>query len=183
MINPMSSPRRRGSTSFFVLLKKLSVIIKTFKVSSWMPAFAGMTVLFFVLPVIAEDANPVIRVDKAACRYVMRHVPDADVEYKPGVDVHGKKVVPADIDPPIDYHLEDSFYLRLTTDAVKAFGIKVPEIRSNVQGSNPNSKDVTSETAFGYVTLKNGKAYLNNRPLDPDAQRQLAVLCKSQGQQ
>ena len=145
-----------------------------------MMKFVLTVFLLLSAPLIAEEANPQIRVEKGVCRYVTRHVPDADVEYKPGVDVHGKKVVPADIDPPIDYHLEDSFYLRLTTDAVKAFGIKVPEIRSEVPDSNPNSKDVTSETTFGYITLKHGKAYLNNRPLDPDAQRQLALLCKSQ---
>lgn len=134
----------------------------------------------FALPLHAQEANPQLRVDTAACRYVTKHVPDADVEYKPGVDVHGKKVVPADITPPVDYGIENSFNLRLTTDAVKAFGIKVPEIRSNVQGANPNAAGVTTDTAFGYITLKHGKAYLNGKPLDPAGESQLAVLCKSQ---
>lgn len=142
--------------------------------------FIFACMLLLALPAIAQDANPQIRVEKGVCRYVTKHIPDADVDYKSGVDVHGKKVVPADLTPPMDYGLENSFYLRLTTDAVKAFGIKVPEIRSNVSGANPNAAGVTTDTVFGYITLKHGKAYLNGKPLDATGQSQLAVLCKSQ---
>ncbi|MBY0428677.1 MAG: hypothetical protein K2Q32_05610, partial [Alphaproteobacteria bacterium] len=99
---------------------------------------------------------------------------------KPGVDVHGKKVVPADITPPIDYGLENSFSLRLTTDAVHAFGLNVPTLHSNNPYADPNAAGVTTDTAFGFITLKHGKAYLNGKPLDPAGQSQLAILCKSQ---
>lgn len=136
------------------------------------------------LPALAQDiknenANAQIRIDKAACRAVTRHVPDADVAYKPGVDVNGRPVVPADIDPPTDYHLDDSFELRLTSDAAKAFGLKVPQLASTGSGSDPNAPGVTTDTVFGYITLKHGKAYLNGKPLDNPAQNQLAILCKS----
>lgn len=143
----------------------------------------NLLVLLFVLvavPAFAQDAQQTIRVDTAACRYVTKHVPDADVAYKPGVDVHGNKVAPADIAPPIDYHMEDSMYLRLTLDAAKAFGLKVPNIPTIKQGNNPNVPAVTGETVAGYITFKHGKAYLNNQPLDDAAQGQLAVLCRSQ---
>lgn len=33
------------------------------------------------------------------CAWLVRHVPDADVAYRPGVDVHGKPVAPADLAP------------------------------------------------------------------------------------
>jgi hypothetical protein len=131
--------------------------------------------LFAVTPAVAQEANPQIRIDKAACRMVTKHIPDADVAYKPNVDVHGKKVVPADITPPTDYHLEDSFELRLTADAVRAFGLKTPKLRNN-------SRAITSDTVFGCITLKHGKPYLNGKPLDDAGQNQLAVLCKSQEQ-
>lgn len=139
--------------------------------------------LLFVLvagAAFAQDASQTIRVDTAACRYVTKHIPDADVAYKPGVDVHGKKVVPADITPPTDYHIEDSMYLRLTLDAAKAFGLKVPNIPTVKQGNNPNVPAVMSETVAGYITFKHGKAYLNNKPLDDAGQSQLAVLCRNQ---
>ncbi|MDX1922336.1 MAG: hypothetical protein SFW65_04315 [Alphaproteobacteria bacterium] len=131
-------------------------------------------------PVFAQENTQTIRVDASACRYVTKHVPDADVAYKPGVNVHGKKVVPADVAPPTDYHVEDSLYLRLTLDAAKAFGLKVPKIPTVTPGNNPNVPAVTGETVAGYITFKHGKAYLNNQPLDHAGERQLAVLCSNQ---
>lgn len=144
-----------------------------------------MTKLFFMLfallaaPVWAQDAARAIRVEPSACRYATRHVPDADVVYKPGMDMHGNKVVPADIAPPIDYHIEDSLYLRLTLDAAKAFGLKVPPIPTVTPGNNPNVPSVMGEIVAGYITFKQGKAYLNGQPLDAAAERQLAVLCRN----
>ncbi|HEX2753183.1 MAG TPA: hypothetical protein VHP34_08830, partial [Alphaproteobacteria bacterium] len=38
-----------------------------------------------------------VMIDHAACRALVRHQPADDVTYKPGVDVHGKPVVEADI--------------------------------------------------------------------------------------
>jgi hypothetical protein len=129
---------------------------------------------------MAENANPTIRVDKAVCRKVTKHIPDEDVAYQPGVDVHGKAVVPADVAPQTDYHIEDNFNMRLTLDAAKAFGLKVPNIPSAASGANPNVPAVMSDTVAGYITLKHGKAYLNNRPMDDAQQNQLAILCKEQ---
>ncbi len=129
---------------------------------------------------VAQEANNlVLRVESAACRYVTQHVPDADVDYKPGVDVRGKNVVPADTVPPMDMGLEDSFNLRLTTDAVKAFGLKVPMIHSTLAGSDPNASSVTTDTSYGTITLTHGKPFLNGKPLDPAAQSHLAIACKS----
>lgn len=143
--------------------------------------FVFIALLFFALPALAEDNNIQIRIENGVCRAVTFHVPDADVEYKPGHDVdrHGNKILPADITPPEEYGLKDSFNLRLTADAVKAFGIKVPQLPSSA-GNNPNVPAVTSDMVFGYIVLKNGHPYLNNKPLDAEGQRQLAVLCKSQ---
>lgn len=38
-----------------------------------------------------------VEVDEKTCQKVQRHLARQDVNYKPGVDVRGKKVVPADI--------------------------------------------------------------------------------------
>lgn len=46
--------------------------------------------LFFPLSVRAEDLPP-------ECRLLPAHVANNDVTYQPGVDVHGNKVVPADL--------------------------------------------------------------------------------------
>ncbi|PZQ44076.1 MAG: hypothetical protein DI551_10890 [Micavibrio aeruginosavorus] len=46
--------------------------------------------LIFSMPAFAQDIPP-------ECRLLKEHAPSSDVAYQPGVDVHGKPVVPADI--------------------------------------------------------------------------------------
>jgi hypothetical protein len=47
----------------------------------------------------ATAADNAATISEADCRYLVRHVPGDDVAYKPGVDVHGRKVAPADLEP------------------------------------------------------------------------------------
>src|SRR5688572_15205808 len=84
----------------------------------WMPAFAGMTLLFLCSVAQAETT---ITIDPSACREVIRHVPDADVAYKPGVDVHGKKVAPADLSAPAisNKDIEQAFRIEINNDTAK----------------------------------------------------------------
>ncbi|NDE90425.1 MAG: hypothetical protein EB059_04695 [Alphaproteobacteria bacterium] len=139
--------------------------------------------LLFALPAYAQDANPVIHIDKAACRPVTHHVPDADVAYKPGVDVHGKKVVSADLNPSPITHLEDTFRIRLTNDAAAVFGLQVPQVAiKDSLGKTVKQPLVDAESRMGYITLRHGRAYLDDKPLDAAGQGQLEVLCKQQAQ-
>ncbi len=118
-----------------------------------------------------------IRIDKATCRYVTKHVPDADVTYQPGRDAHGRAVVPADINAsPINNTIEKEISIHLTNDLAKVFGIQMPTIRRG----NELIPLVNAETEIGYITLQNGVPYLNGHPLQSDQQDQLAVLCLNQ---
>lgn len=56
-------------------------------------AFAVLTVLLSPAPARAQDAD--------LCRIMTAYKPPADVNYQPGVDVHGKPVVPADLNAPM----------------------------------------------------------------------------------
>jgi hypothetical protein len=53
------------------------------------------------LAVLSQGANPVfaqkLQISKQACNNAVRHVPAPNGAYKPGVDVYGRKIVPADI--------------------------------------------------------------------------------------
>lgn len=140
------------------------------------PVCAGFAMTIFLAAQPAHAAE--LRVDSAACRYVVRHVPDADVTYKPGVDINGKKIVPADLNPSPVNNLQDTVSIKLTNDAAKLFGLKAPEM--DVKGADGNvakTPMVATETEIGYVTLKNGRAFLNGKPLDSVAESSLAVLC------
>jgi hypothetical protein len=132
----------------------------------WILPFAG--ILIFASVQAAE-----LQMDKSACQLVSKHHPDADVAYQPGIDAEGRRVVPADLNGPGVTIREDEVRIKLTDDAAKVFGLHVPEVRQGWK----KERMVDPELEIGYVTLKDGKAYLNDKPLDQDGQDELAVLC------
>jgi hypothetical protein len=137
----------------------------------WIPAFAGMT-LAFICAVSAQAAE--LRMDRSVCQLLSKHVPDADVAYQPGVDVQGRAVPPADLNPsPINKELERQVAIRLTNQTAKVFGIAQPTIQVN----NQPVPLAEGETEIGYITLQNGQPYLNGTRLTSDQQDELAVLC------
>lgn len=112
-------------------------------------------------PALAESVP--VRVDRDACSKVVTHVPDADVAYQPGVDVHGRPVAPADLpgSPQID-----SFVITLELN-VRRFGIPVPGPR----GLDP-------EVQLGVITVQGNRVYYNGQPLDDPDQQRLAAACR-----
>ncbi|BAI72765.1 hypothetical protein AZL_021270 [Azospirillum sp. B510] len=106
-------------------------------------------------------------VDLSLCQRLTRHVPAADVEYKPGVDVKGRPVAPADLpgsagtQPPIPIDLP------LSIDLARRMGIPVPSVPFL-----PN--DVTAV----WLSVVGDRLYLNGQPIDPGAEERLYVYCR-----
>jgi hypothetical protein len=71
-------------------------------------------------PAAAEDTT--VQITKADCRRLVRHVPSADVAYKPGVDVRGRPVAPADAGGGPRITLPDVFEFDVTIDVRKYLG-------------------------------------------------------------
>lgn len=118
-------------------------------------------------PIAAQTDNrpPTIRVDPAACRYATRHQPAADVEYRPGVDVHGKPVAPADLPDDGGIQLPDSIDIAITADIARRLGVP----------ANPLYR---GEAQIGTVTLQGDKVLFNGRPLQSGAEVDLIALCR-----
>lgn len=112
----------------------------------------------------AQADAPTIRVDPAACRYVTRHQPSADVEYKPGVDVHGKPVAPADLPDGASIQMPDHIDIDLTADIARRFGI-------------PTNNLYRGEARIGTVTVQGSQVLFNGRPIQPAAEADLLALC------
>lgn len=117
---------------------------------------------FSMFLLVDTAAAQQLKVSKKDCRRILKHVPSADVAYKPGVDVRGRKVKGADLGG--------------------ASPIKVPdEITFNV-GSDMAKKhlggDYTGDAVFGKVTVKKGRVYWNGKPLDNSNQQAIAEACK-----
>ena len=75
-----------------------------------MKALFILSVLMFS-PAYAQDLDDI-------CSNVVRHIPNDDVAYKPGVDVHGKPVVSADLNPST-IPVPDIIRIPLTVDALQ----------------------------------------------------------------
>jgi hypothetical protein len=85
-------------------------------------------------------------------------------DYKPGVDVHGKPVVEADINPsPVK--APDTISFDLTVDLAKYAGIAVPA-------------GTEAKATIGAVTVdKAGHMTFNGKPMEGDAEAALRELC------
>ncbi|HVY12120.1 MAG TPA: hypothetical protein VHB73_00985 [Alphaproteobacteria bacterium] len=140
----------------------------------WIPTFVGMTLLFgFCSPQIQAAE---LRVDDGVCQQVIKYVQPPGVKYRPGVDVNGNRVAPADINPsPLNKQLEKQIAIKVFNDTARVFRLATPRRRGVPLAE--------TETEIGYITLYKGQAYLNGVPLSNDQQDQLAVLCNQQKKQ
>ncbi|HVO16635.1 MAG TPA: hypothetical protein VMV26_15565 [Alphaproteobacteria bacterium] len=115
-------------------------------------------------PALAESVP--VRVDRDACSNVVAHVPDTDVAYQPGVDVHGRSVAPADLPGSNSLELPDSFVITLELDLR----------RSDIPVPGPKSLD--PKLQLGLITVVGNRVYYNGQPLDDPDQLRLAAACR-----
>ena len=114
-----------------------------------------------------------ITITQQTCAQLTRHVPAANVEYKPGVDVvNGKKVVPADLSAT-QIKVSENFDIAITVELAHRFGIPAfPD------PNNPQRDLYKPEANIGTVSYRNGRAYFNDQPLQDDGEAALAELCQ-----
>ncbi len=110
----------------------------------------------------AARAGTII-VDADTCRWVQRHQPAADVEYKPGVDVQGRAVAPADLPGSGGVALPQTIEIGITVDLAERFGLP-----KTLYGS---------EAYLGTVTVDGNRVLFNGKPVTPDAEQELVALC------
>jgi hypothetical protein len=112
----------------------------------------------------AAEEPAYLAVDPGACARMVEHVPDPDVTYQPGVDVHGNPVAPADLTPTVE--LPDVIWIPLELDLQRAFG--VPGTRRLFDG----------RIVLGTVRVEGNHVTYDGQELtDPQAEA-LAQLCQ-----
>lgn len=79
----------------------------------------------------------VITISKPDCSRLIQHVPAPDVAYKPGVDVRGRPVVPADADPA-----QAEFAKRVVPETL-TFPVKINPLNYASRKSAYKSKETT----------------------------------------
>ncbi|MGQ9365185.1 hypothetical protein [Azospirillum sp. ST 5-10] len=107
-------------------------------------------------------------VDLSLCQYMTAHRPAADVEYVPGVDVHGRPVAPADLPGSAGAAAPlDRFEIPVTLGFLRRMGVSVP--RTGLPGG----------TEIGTLVLDGGRLSFNGRPLDAGSEGRIYAFCRS----
>ena len=131
---------------------------------------SGMTffllALFFALP----SSHAAISLSTPAICHSINYTPDPSVDYKPGVDVHGHYVAPADINSV--NMLPKKIEIPLTISLAKAINLDTTTAPFNQLGSG-------TEAVIGMLSVENNKVSYNGKPLTNDQQSNLSELCKS----
>ena len=109
-------------------------------------------------------------VDPALCRALIKHTPDADVAYQPGVDVHGDPVAPADLPGAPPMKLPETINIPLTVSLAKIINLNTSQYPYNQLGPG-------TEAQLGMLEVQGDKVSFNGQPLSDTQQDNLAVLC------
>jgi hypothetical protein len=148
----------------------------------------ALAALLAAAPAMAQQT---VTVDQSACRVATRHVPAADVEYKPGRDVvNGRPVAPADMTPPLQ--LPKSFSIVIAVDVAKKLqalqpGKTTPPATSTGAATpqataNPNQYGLPpggeAKAYLGVVTVEGDRLSFNGQPLTDDLENEFATLCR-----
>ncbi len=126
-------------------------------------AFAGL----LPAPAVAE-AEYVVKVRAGDCRRVVAHVAAADVEYRPGLDVRGRKVAPADLGGTPQVEIPDRITFDLQLDLEELAGPPPPGSVGEVFG----------RPVLGHISIRGHKVYFNDRLLGDAAEAELARKCR-----
>jgi hypothetical protein len=153
-----------------------------------MPKFSDRVMLFNIIPakgksallfaflsffatflVISRTHAEKPQLSPAFCRALVKHVPDADVTYRGGVDVHGKPVAPADLPDSNNFQLQQPITIPLTADLLKILDLPAASFPFNAMGRN--------DIYLGTLTVDGDRVLYNGQPLTGEQQDNLAVLC------
>ena len=126
------------------------------------------TAIFGALAAASAQAADVtaIRITTSDCIRLVEHHPSADVAYQPGVDVRGKKVVPADV--------EASPNLQNIVPQVIEFSVAL----NPLQGGAARFGETSLEVGAVSFDMKSRRATFNGTPLTRAETRRISKKCK-----
>ena len=128
--------------------------------------------IFAVLALISGASGPVhaqttVRITEADCSRLVTHVAAADVNYRPGVDVNGNAVAPADLNAQPQIRMPDVISIPVTIDLATNLGIDTPFLARPTVGEVRITRD--------------GRVSFNGQPIGDAAQQELAQRCQRVG--
>ena len=139
----------------------------------------GASLLMLASEVAAAQAPPPgvadqqLYVTRQDCKQLVAHHPDPGVDYKPGTDVHGRYVAPADLPGQQSFDLPDKI----------GFDLKLNPLAYAPQTNAPAGAFQNTTTTLGHVEidLLSGQAKLNGHALDGEQTRIVTEACRKAG--
>ena len=107
-----------------------------------------------------------VAITRADCARLVAHVPAPDVAYRPGVDVYGREVAPADLGGAPRIELPETILIDIEIDLQARFGIPA------------DSTQYDPDAEVGEVAYRDGRFTFNGQPLQDEAQTELAARCQ-----
>ena len=151
------------------------MIARRFPVQKWLRCVRRPLCLAtagFVLSLVPDSsaAASTITVSATDCQRLVRHQPDADVAYTPGVDVNGNPVAPADLPGAVTIKSPTEVTFDVTYDLLANYGVE-----------NDTSLAPRGEAVVGTVKydLLSGALTFNGERLDTAETAALSDLCKA----
>ena len=110
------------------------------------------------------------------CTTIAAHQPADDVAYRPGVDVEGNDVAPADLNSTgrIDYNADD-IVISIGNPLIATDGVLGDQDAFVAGGGRIDVFGADLEV--GYVTLRDGEVYFNGRRITGSQRRAIAAAC------
>lgn len=116
------------------------------------------------------ESAPAVTIDAEICRRLVRHIPDPDVTYRPGVDVRGRPVAPADLH---DYSAFES----LVPDTVTFHVVLDPFERTGIAPPKGIESPGMVLGTVGY-DINRGTFTINNSPVTTSQEDALVRACR-----
>jgi hypothetical protein len=129
-------------------------------------AYLAPALFLLAAALAAAHEKATVAITRADCARLVEHVPDPDMAYRPGVDVYGREVAPADLGGAPRIELPETILIDIEVDLLERFGIP----------ANPALYDPDAEV--GWVVYKDGRFTFNGQPLQDQAQAELAARCQ-----
>ncbi len=139
-----------------------------------LPLFMGMLVS---LGVAEEASTETVKLSKKTCQQlIINHKTSDDVAYKPGVDVNGRAVVPADIAPSKANDLGKNVSISLEIP-LKDLSPTFPTTPAGTK-DYVNSVVGISKASVGKLEIKDNKVYINGQLVGDEIAQRIEELCR-----
>jgi hypothetical protein len=143
----------------------------------------GVASSCFALTVQAEA----VRVSTRDCTTLVQHVPADDVTYKPGVDVRGKAVAPADLGGGYNVPIPEEITLSIGIDLADRLALRDARKQTNPPGlpagsaTAPVRKVLPYEglAPIGTLSVKGNDVFWNGERIGQQEELQLTEACRN----